>query len=170
MLEFMIALFLVTICALPLSQFPMQAVQEECKSAYRMQAQRLADLAFSHVKEKLYREEIPWQDILRTRENRAVVLKDEVEVCFEPLGKRKFKRLGTLHSSGKTTQSGDEWRLITCCIKITPLQKGYKLFRTPKNTVASRTFTYQAVVSRTSTPPPAQPVAQVPQATSPPPT
>jgi hypothetical protein len=163
MLEFMIALFLVATCALPLSQLPMQAVQEEYKSAYRMQTQRLADLAFSQIKEQLYREEIAWQDILRTRQDSSIVLKDEVEVCFEPLGKRKFNRLGKLHSVGKTTSSGDEWRLITCRVKITPLQKGYKLFRTKKNTVASRTFTYQTLVSKTSTPPPAQPVAEVPQ-------
>lgn len=152
MLELMIALLLVGACALPLSQFPMRAIQEEYKSAYRMQAQRLADLAFADFKEKLYKEGIPWKEISRARKDKTIVLNDVVEVSFEPLGKRKFLRLGTLHSVGKKAQNSDEWRLATFRVKITPQQKGFKLFRTKKSSVASRIFTYQVFISKTSAP------------------
>lgn len=90
--------------ALLLAQFRMQAAQEEFKSAYRMQVPRLADLAFAEIKEKLHRNEIPWKKLAKSRENKAIVHDDVVNVSFEPLNERKFLRIGTLHSVEKRDQ------------------------------------------------------------------
>jgi hypothetical protein len=147
----MIALFLVGICALPLAQLPMRAMQQEYKSAYRMQAQRLADLAFAAVKEQLYRNEISWKEIVRDKNDPAIVLdKNTVEISFDDKSTFKFTRLGTLYSVGKKTSSGEEWRLVTFRVKMTPVQKGFKLFRSRKNVVESRIYTYQVVVHKES--------------------
>jgi hypothetical protein len=150
MLELMIAIALVGTCALPLARFPMQAVQEAFKSAYRMQAQRLADLAFAEVKEKLYCKEISWKEIIKPRNNKALVLDDVAEVSFEPLGKRKFSRKVSLHSIGKKGQNAEEWRLATLRVKITPQEKGMKLFRSKKSLVKSRIYTYQVLINKSS--------------------
>lgn len=152
MLELMIALFLVGSFALPLAQFPMRAMQEEYKSAYRMQAQRLADLSFANIKKKLYKEEIPWKKIVKTKEEKTHFPNKIVEVSFEPLGKRKFLLEKTLHSVGKTTKEGEEYRLATYRVKITAEEKGFKLFRTKKNRVRSRIYTYQILLSRSAAP------------------
>lgn len=130
----------------------MRAIQEEVRSAYRMQAQRLADLAFAEIKEKLYRNEIPWKQIAQPSQEKTVVLEDVVEVAIEPLGKRKFVRRGTLHSVGKKAQNGDEWRLATFRVEIKPLEKGMKLFQGKKNPRTSKSFIYQVLVGKTSAP------------------
>jgi hypothetical protein len=148
----MIALFLVGTFALPLARFPMQAVQEEFKSAYRMQTQRLADIAFAEFTEKLYCQEISWKEITSSRGAKAVVLDDAVELSFGPLGKKKFSRHGTLHSFGKKGQDSGEWRLATFCVKITAQQKGFKLFRTKKSVREFRNFTYQVLINKSPAP------------------
>jgi hypothetical protein len=150
MLEMMIALVLVGACALPLAQIPMRALQQECKSAYRMQAQRLADLAFADLKEKLYRKEIPWKEIASPSNNKSLVLEDVVEVAIDPLGKRKFNRRGTLHSVGKKNAKEEEFRLVTFRVKIQPVEKNIKLFRAKKNLKDSCSFSYQFLVNKTS--------------------
>ncbi len=162
MFELMIALFLVGSFALPLARFPMQAIQEEFKSAYRMQAQRLADLAFAEIKEKLYKNEIPWKEIIKPRNNKAVVLNDFPEVAFDPLGKRTFSRQATIHSIGKMGKDSEEWRLATVRVKITPQEKKLKLFRSKKNLVKSRIYTYQILINKSLPTPPA--IAEVPPA------
>jgi len=152
----MIALTLVGTCILPLSELPMRAIREEFRSAYRMQSQRLADLAFAKVKEKLHKEEISWKEISKTRGDRAIVLTDDFNVCLEPAKKkedlvqRKFLILGTLYSVGKQGQNSEEWRLATVCIRVTPEQKKFKLFRTKKGTKESRTYTYQVLIHKTA--------------------
>src|ERR1043165_9034517 len=86
MLELLIALFLVGVCALPLAQHPMKALQEETRSAYRMQLHRLADIAFAEFKEKIYQQEIPWKEICSPREAKSIFIpKEPAKVDFEPL-------------------------------------------------------------------------------------
>lgn len=148
MLELMIALFLVGTFALPLAQFPMRAMREEFKSAHRMQAQRLADLSFSDFKESLHREEIPWKDLTSPKSKKTKLPSKEMVVSFDSLREKKFLLEKTIHSVGKKTKEGDEHRLVTFRVKITPLEKSIKLFRTKKKQVRSRVYTYQVLVSK----------------------
>jgi hypothetical protein len=148
MLELMIALCLVATCALPLVQFPKRVIQEEFHSAYRLQAQRLADLAFAQIKEKLYREKISWKEICSPKGEGSTVLEETLKAPFGRLGTRTFLCKGTLHSVGKTGKGQEEFRLATLRVTITPEQRGLKLFRTKKNRVASKTYTYQMLLSK----------------------
>jgi hypothetical protein len=151
LLELMIGLFLVSLCALPLAQLPMKALKEEIKSAYRLQAHRFADLAFAQTKEKLYRQEISWKDISCSSKAPAILFDDTITIAFEPMGSRKFNRKGTLHSSGEKTQNGKEWRLITFKVTFKPQEKKYKLFFNKNGSKASAcTFIYKVLVSKSN--------------------
>ncbi|MGC2594776.1 MAG: hypothetical protein WA347_00670 [Rhabdochlamydiaceae bacterium] len=152
----MIALFLVGMCALPLAQLPMKALTEVTKSSHRMQMHRLADFAFSQIKEKLYQQEISWKEITNPRGKKAIVLDDGkiVEVGFKPLGKRKFIRKCTLHSVGKKGKSGEESRLVTFEVKFTPQDKKYPLFGKDKagKAKAGPVFIYKIFVTKSNSP------------------
>ena len=148
MLELMIALCLVATCALPLAQLPKRVIQEEFHSAYRLQAQRLADLAFAEIKEKLYQEKISWKEICSPRGEGSCVLDQIADAPFGRLGVRKFLCKATLHSVGKTGKGSEEFRLATARVTVTPQESGLKLFRTKKNRVRSRIFTYQILLSK----------------------
>lgn len=151
MLELLIALFLVATCALPLAQLPMRAVQEEIKSSYRMQMQRLADLAFAQIKEKLYRQEIPWKEISSPINDKFVIIDDIVTISSNVLGDRPFLRKGTIHSIGKQGRDGEEWRLITFKVKFQTKDKT-KIFRKKDKALSFCYYNYQLLIKKSSTP------------------
>jgi hypothetical protein len=167
MLELMIALFLVLTCALPLAQLPLKALKEETKSAYRIQIHRLADLAFAQFKEKLYRQEISWQELSSPSNDRAVFVTDTVTVGFEQLGAQKFHRKATFYSIGKKGQREEEWRLVTFKVNFKPQEKKYPLFRNKTGSKASSTLTYQVLVSHLGSAIPPATDKEPPQPTKP---
>lgn len=150
LLELMIALSLVGMCVLPLAQVPRRAIEENLKRAYRLQTQRLADLAFADIKEKLYKEEISWKEVSSSQKEKTIVFDQTAEISFLPLGKKTFLLKGTLHSVGKKGKDSEEYRLATFRLKITPQQKGLALFRNKKSNreVESRIYTYQILLSK----------------------
>jgi hypothetical protein len=109
LLELLIALFLVVTCALPLARIPIRALQKEFQSASAMEMHRLADLAFAEIKEKVYRHEIPWEQIVK----KTVVMNDSKELAQQPFYSKKITRVGTLTSVGKKRKDGQELRLVT---------------------------------------------------------
>lgn len=92
LLEVVIALSLVLACALPMVALPSRALREEIHMAYEAQARRLADLAFAQLKEKLYKNEIPWSQIARCQERRQDLFEDTCTVSLPSAGTRTFKR------------------------------------------------------------------------------
>jgi hypothetical protein len=148
LLELLIALFLVGSCALPLACFPMRAIQEEIKSAYRMEMPRLADLAFAEFKEKLYYQEFPWDMIASSSENKATVIDDFAEISIDPVGLKKFKRTATMHSIGKKGKQGEEWRLVTFIVKFQPVAGKLKFFQGKKRNKKGCVFTYQVILEK----------------------
>lgn len=148
MLELLIALFLVAACALPLAQLPIKAAQEEFNCAYRMHAERLADLAFAKVKEKLYGQEISWEEICSPRGKGAQVFEDTVSVDIESQNVKKFIRRSTLSSTGKKKQNGEELRLATIKVQVISSDGKFKPFRTKKGSKTTRTFTYQVLLNK----------------------
>ena len=151
MIEMMIALVLVGTCVLPLAQIPMRALQQECKSAYRMQTQRLADLAFAEIKERFYTHEISWKELSRPSNNRAKIHNKMVDVEIDPLGKKKFNIQGFVSSIGKKNNKEEEWRLVTVQIEIEPKEKNPKLFRKKLVEKNGCKYSYKLLVSKTST-------------------
>lgn len=152
LLELLIALVLVGLCIFPLATVPLSALKEDYNSAYRMQTQRLADLAFADVKQKLYSQELPWKEIVKSRTEKIFLLKDSLDVHLEPQRKRKFLRQVTLKSRLKKGLNSEEWFLATFNVTITPEDKKIQLFRTKKKKIpcASRTFVYQVLIGKTA--------------------
>ncbi len=65
LLEILIAILLVSICLVPLIQSPIQSYRAERRLLEEMEGERLADWTFSEIKEKLLKNEIPWEKIPR---------------------------------------------------------------------------------------------------------
>jgi hypothetical protein len=150
MLELLIALFLVGSFALPLAQFPMRSMKEQIKSISRMQVERLADIAFSEFKEKLYKKEISWKQLSVSSDEKAVIFDKDIKLSIAPIGERELKRIDYVSSIGKTTKQGEEWRLVTFSVKFQPKETNFKLFRRTKSQKNARVFSYQILVKKIS--------------------
>jgi hypothetical protein len=150
MLELLIALFLVGVCALPLAQLPINAVRQEIESSYHIGIQRLADLAFAQIKEKLYRGEITWQEISRSSSNKFMLSDDTDSISFDPLGTQEFNRKRFLYSVGKKGKQGEEWRLVTFKVMFKPRGKKYRFFSGKKKAKTTHVFTYQTQVHKSN--------------------
>ena len=126
-----------------------------------MEVQRLGDLAFAEFKEKLYRQEIPWEEIVSSTHEKVNVIDDVVVLSLEPVGTRKFKRTATVHSIGKKGKQGEEWRLATFRVEFKPAES--RLFR-GKNKNKDRTFIYQVLLEKKPNLPPASLQENLPKA------
>jgi hypothetical protein len=151
-MELIIGIFLIGACALPLARISSKAVREEIKSIYRMDFQRLGDLAFAQFKAKLYKQEIPW-DALASSKN-TQIFNDEVVLALQknPLSKEtdliKLKRKASYRSVWKKGKHGEEWRLVTFQVyfyspRSNWLNRGTKI----KKKTALR-LSYQVLVSK----------------------
>ena len=63
LLEILVAILLVSICLVPLIQSPIQSYRAERRLLEEMEGERLADWTFSEIKEKLLKNEIPWDKL-----------------------------------------------------------------------------------------------------------
>ena len=63
LLELLIALFLVACLALPLIRNPSRMLQNELSDLERMELERISEVSFARIKEKLYTNEITWEQI-----------------------------------------------------------------------------------------------------------
>lgn len=63
LLEVLIALFLITACIIPLIRIPYIALKKEISFLENFHLTRIADLSFSEIKTKLFKNEIHWSDI-----------------------------------------------------------------------------------------------------------
>lgn len=142
LLELLIGLFLISTCALPLVRLPMQTLQEELKSAWRIQMHHCADLTFAQIKEKVYTKQIDWDTLSAPRAAKAKILEDEATYSLPPIGKRTFCRTGYLHSVGKKDKEGKEFRLVTCTIAFQTKDHS-RLFKAGKKNRDTIAFAYQ---------------------------
>jgi hypothetical protein len=152
MLELLIALFLVGLCALPLAEIPMKTLRDEISSAYRMQFHHYADLAFAEFKEKIYQQEIPWKQICSPREAKSAFKLEKT--LIDPIGGRAFERKATFYSVGKKGKKGEEIRLVTFIVSFKTKEKRFSLFRGKKGVKKERyapcSFTYKMLVVKSS--------------------
>ena len=63
LIEVLIAVLLVSICLIPLIRTPINSYRSEIEWLEEMEKERLAEWAFAEVKEKLLKNEIPWEKI-----------------------------------------------------------------------------------------------------------
>ena len=122
-----------------------------------MQAQRLADLGCAEVRKKMYAEEIPWKEIVKSAETKVPVLTDVAALNFPQLGARKFQRTCTLKSVKKITEDGKEWYLATLDVKIesmlkkdTPFRSVSKKAKIKNQPIGHRIYTYKILLYKST--------------------
>lgn len=150
LLELLIALFLIGVCAIPVTQLPLKAMKEEINSLYRMQLHRLADLAFARFKENIYQQKISWKALTSSKHEKTQLFREDVEIALDTLGSRKFKQVGTVYSVGKKNKQGEEWRLVTFQVEFNPKDRQSQFFLKKKGSKRSHIFTYQILLLKTS--------------------
>lgn len=149
LLELLVAIAILGLCALPLARIPLNTIQQGIESSYRVGMHRLGDLAFADIKEKVYKHEISWDELSHPFNKKYLVLSDQIDLSLKPLGSKKFLRRIFLYSTGKKDKQGIEWRKVTCRVEFTPKKAKSLLFR-PKKAVDPNTcvFLYQFLITK----------------------
>jgi len=80
LLELLIALFLIGICAAPLIKNPIKMFKDEVFTIQKMEIQRIAELDFAELKERLYRHEISWKEIEKSSKASSFLPTEKKEV------------------------------------------------------------------------------------------
>lgn len=122
LLELLIAFTIVSGCILPLVSNPLRFFRSEIRSLQRMELERLAEVSFASIKTSLYKNEIPWQDLVDDKYEESPYIKDRV--CI-PLGtkiKRDYERIITFkvkkHEEGRDLE---DCLLLNTRVKFIPL-------------------------------------------------
>lgn len=63
LLEVLIGIFLISLCLSPLVYGPISSYISEIRIFKEVEGERMADLSFSEIKEKLFKNEIPWKSL-----------------------------------------------------------------------------------------------------------
>ena len=130
----------------------MKASQEQIKSLYRAQSQRLADSGFAKIKEILYKNEINWSEIAKSTKGRIVVFEDQCDLSLLPLNAKKFKRLATLKCVSQKVKGTEEWWLMVARVEISPLEKKSLLFKRDKKSKNAKAFAHYLILHKSSNP------------------
>jgi hypothetical protein len=105
LLEILIAFFLVSLCIVPLVRQPLSLYQSELKRLEEMEKERLADWSFTEVKERLLKNEIPWEKIpAKSETSGPFSLPDaliQLPGCASKIIKRTFILTGRGQKPGK---------------------------------------------------------------------
>jgi len=104
LLEIMIAIALVALFTLPLTLNPTRLLIQEVKMLERMEAERIADLSFLEVKEKLLRQQIPWSELKEGKKKKYPL---ENQHFISLAGFKKKRVNGTFSLRVKNEKEGD---------------------------------------------------------------
>ena len=118
LLELLVALTLVTLCILPFVNIPSRVMREEVLMLQRIDLQRLGDISFGLIQEKLYTNEIPWEQVCAPRTEKALVLKDIISLSSQEGGTHRFERKCHIYSVGKKGNNQTEHRLTTVVVSF----------------------------------------------------
>ena len=108
---------------LPWTRVPIQIYRAELEQLERFERQRMADWAFSEIKEKLYNHEIPWRALPIRSKEKTVPLNGELSEQEVRIGGsvKKFKRSYKIVCSGeKTTPQSVVYRIFLVTVEISP--------------------------------------------------
>jgi hypothetical protein len=122
LLELMISLALISLLAIPLIHEPFELLSDEVAALERMELERISELYFAEIKEKLYCNKIPW-NVLEKKSKEAPAY--EQETFIETLSKHRFKIKTSLWT--KNTKKADEkesYHLIGVRLSFIPEPKG----------------------------------------------
>lgn len=135
LLEILIAFSIVTLCIVPLVRHPFQMIKYELVQLEQMEKERLADWAFSEVKEMLLKNEIPWKKIPNKNEETGPFSLPDAKICLPGCKEKVVRCTFTLKGQGrKEGKNGEEFRQIY--VKINLDEKKPYTFRIPVQKVS----------------------------------
>jgi hypothetical protein len=108
LLEVLIALLFVSLCIAPMMQAPLAVFKKERKNLEQMEKERLADWSFSEVKERLLKNEIPWEKIPKQYEETGPFPLPDVKIELPGYKPKTIKRIFTLYGQGKKEGKGGQ--------------------------------------------------------------
>lgn len=107
LLEVLIALLLVILCAVPLVNQPLKLYKKEIKNLETMEMERLADWTFTEVKEILLKNEIPWKKIPAKAETTALFSLPPSTIQIPGCTPKKIERSFQLSGRGEKIGTGN---------------------------------------------------------------
>ena len=123
LLEILIAIFIVSLCLIPLIQAPIRSYRAEMRLLEEMEGERLADWTFSEIKEKLLKNEIPWEKLPGTEVKSAPFSLPSATIQIFGAKTKKIERTFTLKCGKigeRTGKNGEVYRMFTVAIDFEP--------------------------------------------------
>ncbi len=119
LLETLIALSLAITCAIPLAAYPLKIYRHHIHSLVQIEKERLADATLVQIKEKLLKNEIPWEKIPEWKASSETFhlpsIKIEIPSCFS----REIKCTFSITTKReKKTDSGEITRYLHLTLKL----------------------------------------------------
>jgi hypothetical protein len=129
LIEALIALTLLTVCAVPLVKQPLKLYKEEIAFLHAMELERLADWTFTEIEEMFLKNEIPWDQIPTLHVKSDPFPLSDATIRVPGCEPKQVVRSFTLTGRGeKTCANNEQYRQIWIHIK---LNKNYYWFRLP---------------------------------------
>jgi hypothetical protein len=126
LLELLIGITLLTFFAFPLISQPSLMVEREIVSLERMELERISECAFAQVKQKFYRNEIPWESFASEEKKEFPIGDEKIQIKLLGLGANKFQKKVFLHTKSEKKINQSEMRLVGIKISFIPKKKRYK--------------------------------------------
>lgn len=143
LLELLIAFTLLSLSALPLVRNPMHAAKEEIAAFERMELERLAELSYAAILEKLYCNEIPWKTFDPRKIPLTPTYQEKLILTLPDFFKKNYDKKIFLWTRGeKKGPENEKVRLIGIKIVFAPVGKAKK---------SERAFNYRALIEQKST-------------------
>lgn len=121
LLELLIALALVALCAIPLIAKPVLAYLSELQNLEEEERIRLADWTFSEIKEQMYKNTIPWTDLPGLKETKGPFFLNASFIQIPGKEPKRIERSFTFYGKGeKFGADGEIFRMIHVKIELTP--------------------------------------------------
>ncbi|MES2273830.1 MAG: hypothetical protein V4487_06525 [Chlamydiota bacterium] len=166
LLEILIALLLVTLCAAPLVNQPLKLYRAEMKFLEQMERERLADWTFSEIKEMLLKNEIRWEELPERGSKTDPISLPPAKIEIPGWKTKEVKRTFTLECMGEAEgKAGAIYRTFVLEIDFLPklFQKKKKEEETPKKKESHYVFRLLALRRPLVSPPKEAPVDKTPK-------
>jgi len=121
LLEVLVALTLVILCAVPLILKPIQVYRAERFFLEEVEGERLADLTFSEIKEKLLNNEIAWEKIPDMNQTSSPFKLPPGTLFVPGRAPKRVERTYTLRCKGeKKGLNGETYKMIHVKVEFSP--------------------------------------------------
>ncbi len=135
LLEVLIALSLVLLCAIPLLVKPIHVYRYEMAALEEMEGERLADWTFSEIKEEMLKGKIPWEKIPKMGHETGPFPLEPGAIQVPGRELKRIERSFTLKGHGeKKGASGQIYRMIYVHLDFRPqlsMKKKSYIYRVP---------------------------------------